>query len=374
MKSFDVIIVGGGIAGLTAAIHLARENFNVFLLEKSSYPRHKVCGEYVSNEVKSYLDSLEVPLTMAVPIDSLQLSTREGRSLQAKLPVGGMGISRYCLDTLLYNRAKEAGVTFCFETVVSITQHNNSTQVSTESGNAYKAGIVIGAYGKRANLDKHLKRPFIHKKSSWLGVKAHYRDTEHPSNVVGLHSFNGGYGGLSQTESGTVNFCYLAHYNSFKKEKNIQNFNRNVVAQNPFLSAFLERATMEFSEPISIAQISFEKKNAVHQGILMCGDAAGMIHPLCGNGIAMAIHSAKMASELISTYFHSAQQARITLERRYTREWNTTFARRLFLGRKLQSLLLNSRLTSLLIGTMTKYPPLVQGIIRNTHGKTLLVA
>jgi len=95
MKRYDVLIVGGGLAGLTAAIHLAQENRSVCLFERETYPHHKVCGEYVSNEIVPYLESLGVYMAdIAVAITNLQLSTISGKSIALALPLGGKGIYR----------------------------------------------------------------------------------------------------------------------------------------------------------------------------------------------------------------------------------------------------------------------------------------
>jgi len=279
---YDVIIVGGGLAGLTAAIHLAKEKHSVLVLEKKTYPHHKVCGEYVSNEIVPYLQSLGVGISAsgAVQIDNLMLSTTSGKSAQTKLPLGGIGISRYGFDMLLYKKALENEVQFRFESVVNVQYTHDSLQVITETDKTYTSQIAIGAYGKRSILDKQLQRDFIKQKSEWLGVKAHYELDSFPGSHVALHSFNGGYAGLSKTETGAVNFCYLTSYASFRKEKNVSNFNEKVVAKNPYLNDFLEKATPIFDEPLTIAQISFEQKKSVENHILMCGDTAGLIHPL----------------------------------------------------------------------------------------------
>ena len=191
-------------------------------------------------------------------------------------------------------------------------------------------------------------RNFFQHKSAWIGVKSHYKHEKFPINLVALHNFKGGYGGLSKTESGSVNFCYLASYESFRKEKNIENFNTNVVSKNPFLAEFLQHAKPIFKEPLSIAQISFQKKKAVENHMLMCGDTAGVIHPLCGNGMAMAIHSAKIASELINDYL-IGKVSRLQMELKYQEQWSKAFKGRLWVGRRLQALLLSENLSDLAI-------------------------
>ena len=102
VKLWDVIVVGGGLAGLTAAIHLKLKGHEVLLFEKSPYPRHKVCGEYISREVAPYLKSLGISLQDAPVLKRLRWSTLNGKSLTIQLPLGGLGISRYTLDDRLY--------------------------------------------------------------------------------------------------------------------------------------------------------------------------------------------------------------------------------------------------------------------------------
>ncbi|CAM4341428.1 NAD(P)/FAD-dependent oxidoreductase [Zobellia nedashkovskayae] len=373
MEQYDVIIVGGGLAGLTAAIHLAKAGHKVLVFEKEPYPHHKVCGEYVSNEVLPYLKNLGVDLTDygAVAINTLKFSTVKGALLEVKLPLGGTGISRYAFDDLLFKRAGDLGVTFVFNSVALIKFQNSVFKLVTSFDKTYTSKVVIGSYGKRSVLDKQLNRNFIQKKSSWLAVKSHYRLDDFPDHEVGLHNFKGGYGGLSKTESGAVNFCYLASYKSFQLEKDIDLFNEKVVGENPILKDFLNVAKPLFDAPLTIAQISFHSKNPVEEHVLMCGDTAGLIHPLCGNGMAMAIHSAKIASELIDTFLNGKEKDRKRMELAYVKEWNRTFKRRLWLGRKLQSLLLNVTLSDWAISLVAKQPWLLKQLIKNTHGKPI---
>ena len=371
-KRYDVLIIGGGLAGLTAAIHLAGQNRSVCVFEKEAFPHHKVCGEYVSNEIVPYLEALGISLSgTSVAIDTLQFSTVKGNCIELRLPLGGVGISRYAFDELLYRRAVVLGVEFVFQSVISVVFKKDSFECTDAQKERYHAEIAIGAFGKRSNIDKQLNRNFIKQKSSWLAVKCHYDYSDFPLNRVALHNFNGGYGGLSKTETGAVNFCYLASYESFKKFKDIDNFNDQVVRKNPFLNAFLNDATPLFDIPLTIAQISFEPKKAVENHILMCGDSAGLIHPLCGNGMAMAIHSAKIAAESILDYFDQEDYDRTRLEETYRSAWKSNFGKRLRTGRQLQSVLLNESLSKVAMTTVAKSSWLLQKLIARTHGKTI---
>lgn len=374
MDNSEVIIVGGGLAGLTCAIQLALMGQKTLVIERNTYPHHKVCGEYLSNEIIPYLEHLGIflPTVGAVTINTLQFTTVSGKSIELKLPLGGMGISRYALDHLLYLRAVGLGVPFIFDTVTKIDFKDNIFEVTTAGKAEFTAPLVIGAYGKRSVLDKSMNRDFINKKSDWLGVKAHYKWDDFPENVVGLHHFNGGYGGISKTETGAVNFCYLASYKSFKAEKDMENFTRNVVGRNPFLNSFLKTATPVFEHPLTIAQISFHNKKKVENHVLMCGDSAGLIHPLCGNGMAMAIHSAKIASELMFHFLNNKGYRRAQLEYDYQDRWNATFNRRMFTGRMIQSMLLGKGVAEFGLSILARSPRLLGTLIKQTHGKPIV--
>jgi len=370
VKQRDVIIVGGGLAGLTASIHLGRSGVRVMLIEKHRYPRHKVCGEYLSNEVRTYLESLGLQIPSAIPINTLQLTSRRGGELTVDLPLGGMGISRYTLDNLLFQKALEVGVEILFEKVEEINRIGEGYEIST-SVNRYRGRIAIGAHGKRSSLDKDLGRGFMGRSSGWLAVKSHYRYDNWPDNLVGLHAFRGGYAGISKIESGHVNFCYLTTYKSFKEFGNIDSFTTSLVSENSFLEEFLKEAVMVFKEPLSIAQISFHRKEVVIDGMLMCGDSAGMIHPLCGNGMAMAIHSAKLAAECIIKALGKGAVDLETLGNNYRVEWQQTFSSRLAFGSIFQALLLREWFSGRLIDTISQSPWLLKKLIATTHGKTI---
>jgi len=373
VNAYDIIIIGGGLAGLTAALDLSHYGYGIVVFEPNPFPHHKVCGEYVSNEVTPYLRKLGIDLSSAgaVEITEFQISTVNGHIAKTKLPLGGKGISRYTFDNLLYEKARERQVKFVFSKVSGVSFSQDQFHVTTE-GESFVAKVVIGAYGKRSALDKSLQRNFTYKKQPWLAVKGHFYHKGIPENQVALHNFEGGYGGLSKIETGAVNFCYLTSYNSFKKYGGIESFNQNVVSENKHLSVFLNEARPVFENPLTIAQISFEKKEPIVDHILMCGDTAGLIHPLCGNGMAMAIHSAKIASEVIRNYLEEKTYGRMQMEREYAKIWNRTFKRRMWYGRKLQNMLLNKQYMAMGVKVVGASQGLLRSIIKKTHGKRIV--
>lgn len=370
MEKVDVLIIGAGPAGLVAGIHLAQQGVSVIVLEKETFPRHKVCGEYVSREVLPYLKQLGVDLEKIKPkgIKRFQLTSAKGKSLEAPLALGGLGLSRYAFDNHLYQKAVRSGVAVKQETVISSSYTDRQFHIETRGGTAYKAKQVLGAFGKRSNLDLSMSRLFARKKSSWMAIKQHYEQPDFPDDLVALHNFSGGYCGLSKTENHAVNVCYLTRTESFRTAGNTQTFSATVLSKNPFLLEFLSTARPLFKKPLSIAQISFEKKSLIENHILMLGDAAGLLHPLCGNGMAMAIHSAKLASELTLERLRGNLDQQ-ELEERYKRQWNQRFSSRIKMGRLLQRAFVNEQVNLLTFPLLKRWPGLLQKIIASTHGR-----
>jgi len=371
-KHSDTIIVGGGLAGLSAALHLLHEGFRVTVIEKNSYPKHKVCGEYISNEVRSYLQWLGLDLEKLQPaeITHLQFSSVSGKVLHTQLPLGGFGVSRYTLDDALMKLVNAIGGKIVQAQVNDIIFNDNLFTVRTDKNSELTAPVVLGAFGKRSNLDIKLERTFLKKRTPWLAVKAHYQG-DFDETLVALHNFRGGYCGVSKVENGAINICYLAHFKTFKKHKNIEEYQREIVRQNPHLDKILSGATMIFEKPLTISQISFAPKTTVENHVLMMGDTAGLIHPLCGNGMAMAIHSAKLAAEGVTLFLHK-KISREQLEKNYQTQWRKNFSGRLRIGRLLGKLLEHAKLAEIGTGLLMYFPFLLPIIIRKTHGKELM--
>lgn len=366
----EVLIIGGGLAGLTSAIHLCKAGKRVILIEKHAYPQHKVCGEYISNEVLPYLQYLDVDPAVLFPseISRLQVSNISGSSCETRLPVGGFGISRYAFDNFLYEKALAAGCEIIHDRVRNVQFNADAFTVYTPT-NTFYAKVVLGAFGKREQLDHALDRAFAKKRSGWLAVKAHYKAT-HPSDLVALHNFPGGYCGVSKVEHDIVNICYLVNYKSFKKFKNITEHQQAVLYKNPRLKRLLENSQMLFETPLSISQIAFDTKEKIKDHILMIGDTAGLIHPLCGNGMSMAIHAAGICSALVLAYLEE-RISKSQLEQQYVGEWNSHFNRRIQAGRILSGILLKPGAAEFVMKVLVNFPALFKPMIRMTHGSPL---
>ncbi len=366
----DVLIIGGGLAGLVTALDLSRRGLKVILVEKNDYPRHKVCGEYISNEVLPYLRSLDAdPLPLgAKRIGRFQLSTAREHTVETKLPLGGFGISRHTLDFYFCRKAQKNGALLVKDTVVDISFRDDQFFVGTKGGQTLKAAIAIGAFGKRSNIDMHLQRGFIQQKAPFLAVKSHYRGAAFPDDLVSLHLFGGGYCGVSKVENDLLNICYLTSYAAFQQYKNVAEFQTQVLHQNEHLRRILEQAVPVFQQALTIGQVSFLPKAIVEHHVLMCGDAAGMIHPLCGNGMAMAILSAQLVSKLIEQYVAGRISSREKLEQAYAKQWQQLFRRRLWAGRLYERFFRREQLLNTAIKGLKYAPGLLTFLIAQTHG------
>ena len=198
-------------------------------------------------------------------------------------------------------------------------------------------------------------------------MKYHAR-TDHPADLIALHNFEGGYCGISLVETGVSNICYLTEREKLREYGNIEEFQKEVMFRNPHLKRIFTQAEFIFERPLVINEISFETKGPVEDHILMCGDSAGMIAPLCGNGMAMAIHAAKICSELIIKYFSPEMESRSQLEFAYSKKWNELFKRRLWTGRNVQKLFGNKQLSNAAVNAVRKIPLLAKAVMKQTHG------
>jgi flavin-dependent dehydrogenase len=284
------------------------------------------------------------------------------------LDLGGFGISRYAFDHYLYSLASQRGVAFRLGTEVSSIQFSgNAFRVDLQT-EIVPADIVVGSFGKRSRLDKELNRVFTRHHSPYVGVKYHLRFPKLSRELISLHNFEGGYAGISAVEADLVNFCYLTHRDRVREHGNLKALEDAVLCRNPHLQKIFGEAEFLFDKPEVINEISFETKAPVENHILMTGDAAGMIAPLCGNGMAMAIHSAKLVAERIIRFCGDSSYPREVMERDYATSWRRQFAARLWAGRHIQRLFGNGRGSRLAVGLARRFKPLAYQLMKRTHG------
>ncbi|GAB3924676.1 NAD(P)/FAD-dependent oxidoreductase [Mucilaginibacter myungsuensis] len=369
----DVLIIGGGLAGLLNAIQLNKVGLQVVVIEKKTYPFHRVCGEYISNEVLPFFDKLGLDVDCLNPsrITRLEITNAGGKRFNTQLDLGGFGVSRYTLDNYLYKTAHAAGVKFMQNMRVEDVRFVQDRFEVTIPGQTLTAPLVIGSYGKRSNLDQTLKRDFFYKRSPFLAVKFHIK-ADLPEDLIQLNNYKDGYCGVSKVDGDRWCMCYLAHRDDLRKYGSLQALEENVICKNPHLKKIFDTAEFLLDKPEVINEISFEKKAPVEHHILMSGDTAGMIAPLCGNGMAMAIHSSKLLSEAVVRNYLPGKfnaQHRDKMEQEYTQAWNKEFANRLWAGRQMHRLFGRDAVTGLTISMLNHVPLLANFLIRTSHGQ-----
>jgi menaquinone-9 beta-reductase len=374
VNTYSCAVIGGGLAGLTLAIQLQSAGVDTILFEKEQYPFHKVCGEYISMESWNFLEELGVPLSgMSLPrITHLNVSSPNGNKLSQALDPGGFGISRYALDHKLYLIAKKSGVTILDNCkVFDVITEGQSHLIKTTAGDFYSA-FVCGSWGKRSNMDVKLGRDFIlsenRRLNNYVAVKYHIK-ADLPQHIIELHNFRNGYCGISKIDGDKYCMCYLVKGDELKRVNgSIKTLEEAVLMKNPFLRHYFSTVEFLYEKPLSISQISFGNKTRSQEGIMMLGDAAGLITPLCGNGMSMAMHASKLLSLELIRFFEN-RQSKSQLYISYDAAWQKQFRQRLKAGRFIQSLFGNEGLTNITIAALKPFPFLVKKLVEATHGK-----
>lgn len=371
-NSYQISIIGGGLAGLTLAIQLADAGYSCVLFEKNKYPFHKVCGEYISMESWNFIERLGLNLSeLNLPkINRLQISSPSGKLLKHQLDLGGFGISRYLLDSKLAEIAKSKGVILLDDCRVNDVKFEKEQFTIESAKGIFTSEICVGAWGKKSNLDTKLNREFTKGEKSeknYVGIKYHV-NIDFPADLIELHNFENGYCGISKIEGERYCLCYLTDSENLKKYNgDIKKMEEEVLLKNPYLKNYFTKAKFLFKEPLAISQIKIGYKNAVENNILMLGDTAGNIAPLSGNGMSMAMRSSFFLNQLLAVYFNK-KITRAELENKYQRFWKKQFKKRVNFSAFLQGLLKNTSMTNFAIGLLKTIPFLRKAVVKSTHG------
>lgn len=369
---YDAVVIGGGIAGTSAAIDLARRGHRVLLAERQRYPMHKLCGEFLSVEVGNVFERLgvldEIKEAGAHRITEVSITSPKGASFQSSLPGEALGISRRRLDHLLVERASSVGA--CVwegATVQAVAGSLANGFVVDVDGRQVKSRLVIGAFGRSSALDRKLDRAHLAKTTPWVGFKAHFEGLRLPHRIE-LHAFAGGYCGLSHVEEGRVNVCWITHRDALKAAGGKpQDMIDHTFRTNPALAARCAVLRPAWDSFLAVSQISFKSRNPFEQDVCMIGDAAGMIAPLCGDGMAMALRSAELASAFSDGFLRS-ERREDAFRHAYTSAWKKEFGLRMRLGRYLHRAYTNAYAAQYGILLCSAFPALGRWFIRATRG------
>lgn len=367
---YDVIIIGGGLAGCSAARQLAERGHEVLLLEKGTYPKHKLCGEFLSVEVQDMFERLDVLEAVdeagAHPIRHTRITTTEGATFESDLPGTALGLSRYTLDQLLFEHACAAGVDGRTGAMVRAVEGSLDDGFTVSTSDAtFEGRVVLGAYGKRGLLDRKLDRPFLNDTSPFVAFKAHFAGVDMPGQIE-LHAFSDGYCGLSHVEEKRVNACWISHQRALKQAGGApEAMIDQMMAENDALAQRL-RPMERVTDFEAISQVPLAPKDAIVQDVCMVGDTAGMIAPMCGDGMAMALRAAELAVPLVDDVLTGRRSA-AAFRSAYRDAWRETFDTRMRLGRWLHHAYMRPGAAAWAVRACRLVPALGRWFIRKTR-------
>ncbi|HVG33025.1 MAG TPA: NAD(P)/FAD-dependent oxidoreductase [Pyrinomonadaceae bacterium] len=332
--SYDVIVVGGGPAGTSAAIHLATQGARVLLAEQKKFPRAKLCGEFISPECLDHFQRLGVMDSM-IEAGGARLSetlfyARRGASVNVPSAWFGtqqavaLGLSRAEMDERLLRRASAASV-FVLEDAraTALLMEGDVVRgvrlkVCGQEVREYNARVTLDATGRARSLARYVKREAhntTHKRAPLVAFKTHLEGARGNPLHCEIYFYRGGYGGLSSVEGGLSNLCFIVSANDVRaRGGDADRVLREVVMTNARASHTLREARPA-TEWLGVALESFGRHEVVPaKGLLAVGDAASFIDPFTGSGMLMALESGELAAQSVARWLDARGQKPLSFD------------------------------------------------------------
>ncbi len=360
-SEYDVAIVGAGPAGSSCAVRLAQNGLKVLLVEQKKFPRHKLCGEFISPECLSHFAELNVldsmSLSGGVRLDRTIFYARNGRSVTVPsewFAAGShaLGLSRAEMDLQLLNRARSVGVDVVEETTATGLLIDTSSRASSphvskgfsdtivglrlrnKSRETFeiKSSITTDATGRTRTLARQVEKETANlkrKRANFVAFKTHLKGANIPKGNCEIYAYRGGYGGCNCVENDRFNLCYIVSADLAKKHgSDAAEIMKHVVFKNERAATSLHDAEI-VEEWLAVPIESYGRAPlAPAEGLLTVGDAAAFIDPFTGSGILLALESAKIAAEVIANGI-STHRSFADIAAEYSRRYALAFDRRL---------------------------------------------
>ena len=378
---YEAIVIGAGPAGATAALLLARAGWLVAIVEKSDFPRRKVCGEFVSATSMPLLRELGVLdefLKRAGPeVRRVGLFSKDV-TLAAPMPQPltgpskwGRALGREHLDRLLLQAAEHAGAVVWQPWKASelrpIDSGYECTVTAAEDAKVLTAPVVIAAHGSWENGALPTQSAAPHASSDLLGFKAHFVDCDLVADLMPLLAFPGGYGGMVHSDCGRVSLSCCIRRDTLHQCRSELNSPRaadavlhHVESSCSGVRRTLKRATLDHAW-LSAGPIRPGIRDRYAKGIFRVGNCAGEAHPIVAEGISMAMQSAALLCRLLTARRKDVLAGRGAAElgRRYAAEWDNLFAPRIRASSLFATLAMSSAAAALVLPLMKGFPGLL---------------
>jgi len=303
--TYDLIVIGGGPGGCATAITAMRKGSRVLLLERERYPRHRVCGEFVSAESLALLASLlsadQQELISAAPRISWARVFADGSELRFEVNPPAASISRYDLDLALWNSSLRVGVDARDGCTVQSVNGESPFALTTTAG-VFHARSIVNAAGRWSFLTSSATRNRA-SDARWIGVKRHFCEAN-PSTSVDLYFFDGGYCGVQPVSYSGAKGAGIVNASAMVRA-DIATDLKDVLERHPAL-----RERSQGWDPVidqaTTSPLVFHKPEPVQRKMLQVGDAATFVDPFIGDGISMALRSGALAAECLEPFFRNA--------------------------------------------------------------------
>jgi menaquinone-9 beta-reductase len=371
----DVAIVGAGPAGATLAALLASRGVRVAVYDRDAFPRDKLCGEFLSYDALPVLEPLGVVDAIdaagAPRIDRCRVIGRS-RNYEFSFPHAARGVSRMFFDDLLLRTAGQRGAERLDGSVVKDLAPKADGWRLTVGGTETEARIVVGAWGRWGRFDQQLQRAFVTDRARRnFGFKRHYVSTANrvpqtANPFIDLYAFRRGYLGVNAVEGGVTNICGLVHASRLTGHKGRwDTFVDTLRTEEPRLAELYGGYEPVQEHYLSSEPVIFRARSAVEGGVFMIGDASGIIDPLTGNGMAMAVQSALLAAPLLLTLLEHPSR-RAAIENEYRLRHRAFFLSRIAWSRRVAVLLSRPRLLDAAMSAV-RAPAIGELLLRRTR-------
>ena len=399
MTDYDVIIVGGGPAGASAAIHLAASGARVLLAERERFPRAKLCGEFISPECLGHFARLGVLERMerggGARVSETIFYAPSGRGVSAPSAwFGGeaLGLSRAEMDARLLARAKEAGVSVLEEAslagVLIEGARVRGVRLHTSEGatREFGARVTLDATGRHRAVARRAERELKggaktdevgaeaneKGRAHLVAFKAHLEGARGAAGVCEIYFYPGGYGGLSPVEGGLSNLCFIARARDVRERgSDAERVMREVVMRNRRAAQTLKEARAR-TRWLGVTVESFGRHEpAPFDGLLAVGDAAAFIDPFTGSGMLMALEGGALAARSVTRWLALGGDKFAPLADEYRTAYGSRFDARLRVcGMLRRAALAPPALTEVGVAALGASTALRRRLARATRGAT----